>query len=134
MNETTHNKQLGYLFLIFGFLGFHRFYYNKPITGTIYLCTFGIFGVGILYDLFFMEKLMSEVNQIKFTQGDANYSIGWLLFLFGGIFGLHKLYLEKPFIALLYFMTGGLGGLLLIYDLMTYNKQISDFNKKHPQN
>ncbi len=35
MNDT-HSKVVGYLLWIFGFLGSHRFYYGKPVTGTIW--------------------------------------------------------------------------------------------------
>ena len=37
--------------------GLHRFYYNKPISGVIYLFTFGLFGFGQLYDLLVMPEL-----------------------------------------------------------------------------
>ena len=37
--------------------GLHRFYYNKPISGLIYLFTFGLFGFGQLYDLLVMPEL-----------------------------------------------------------------------------
>ena len=37
--------------------GVHRFYYNKPISGIIYLFTFGLFGFGQLYDLLVMPEL-----------------------------------------------------------------------------
>ena len=34
--QDTHSKLIGYLLWIFGFLGSHRFYYGKPVTGTIW--------------------------------------------------------------------------------------------------
>ena len=40
---NTHSVVLGYLLWIFGFLGSHRFYYGKPITGTIWFFTLGLF-------------------------------------------------------------------------------------------
>jgi TM2 domain-containing membrane protein YozV len=33
--SNTHSKTIGYLLWIFGFTGAHRFYYGKPVTGTI---------------------------------------------------------------------------------------------------
>lgn len=39
------------LCLFFGWLGAHRFYEGKYVTGIIYLCSFGLFGFGILIDL-----------------------------------------------------------------------------------
>lgn len=35
----------------FGFLGLHRFYLKKYITGIIYLCTFGLFTIGWIMDI-----------------------------------------------------------------------------------
>ncbi len=45
MNATrtdTHRKSIGYLLWIFGFLGAHRFYFGRPVTGTIWLFTLGL--------------------------------------------------------------------------------------------
>ena len=41
--ESTHSKAIGYVLWIFGFTGSHRFYFGKPITGLIWLCTGGLF-------------------------------------------------------------------------------------------
>lgn len=35
-----------------GFLGAHRFYEGKFLTGILYLCTFGLFGIGEVVDFF----------------------------------------------------------------------------------
>jgi TM2 domain-containing membrane protein YozV len=35
-NTDTHRKTIGYILWIFGFTGSHRFYYGKPLIGTIY--------------------------------------------------------------------------------------------------
>jgi MFS family permease len=32
----THSKTIGYLLWIFGFMGAHRFYYGRPLTGTLW--------------------------------------------------------------------------------------------------
>ena len=31
--SDTHSLLIGYLLWLFGFLGAHRFYYGKPVTG-----------------------------------------------------------------------------------------------------
>ena len=33
--RDNHSKVIGYLLWLFGFLGAHRFYYGKPVTGTM---------------------------------------------------------------------------------------------------
>ncbi|NHJ85621.1 MAG: TM2 domain-containing protein [Asgard group archaeon] len=38
------------LCIFIGFLGAHRFYVNKIGTGVLYLCTEGLFGIGVLVD------------------------------------------------------------------------------------
>ena len=48
----THLKSVGYVLWLFGFTGSHRFYFGKPISGTIFFFTFGLLGIGWLIDLF----------------------------------------------------------------------------------
>ena len=48
----THSKLIGYLLWIFGFTGAHRFYYGKPLTGTLWFFTCGLFLIGWIVDLF----------------------------------------------------------------------------------
>ena len=43
-----------------GFCGIHRFYLGRPISGTIYLLTFGLLGVGQFIDLFLMRGMVRE--------------------------------------------------------------------------
>ena len=57
---TSKSTGTGYLLWLLCFIficGAHRFYYNKPISGVIYLFTFGLFGFGQLYDLLVMPEL-----------------------------------------------------------------------------
>ena len=52
MEEATHSKIVGYILWIFGFTGSHRFYFGKPVSGTIWFFTLGLLGIGWLIDLF----------------------------------------------------------------------------------
>lgn len=37
---------------IFGMFGAHRFYVGKTYTAVLYIFTFGLFGIGLIVDLF----------------------------------------------------------------------------------
>ena len=125
--SSTHNIIIGYLLWVFGFLGAHRFYYGKPITGTIYFFTLGLLGIGWLIDLFLIPS-MDRKADIKYTQGDIDYDISWLLLTFLGIFGVHRLYMGKWITGIIYLLTGALLGLGYIYDYWTLNSQINELN------
>lgn len=123
----THSTMLGYLVWIFGFTGAHRFYFGKPITGTIWFCTAGLLGVGWLLDLFFIPA-MSRSAERRFAAGPYDYSVAWLLLTFLGVFGAHRFYLGKWITGLVYLCTLGLCGLGILYDYWTLNERISEQN------
>ncbi len=127
MDKNTHSKAIGYILWIFGFLGSHRFYYGKPISGTIYFFTLGLLGIGWLID-FFLIPAMDREADFKYIEGPINYTIAWILLTFTGYLGLHKFYLRKWIIGLLYLLTFGLFGIGIIYDFWTLNEQISQIN------
>ena len=54
-----------------GFFGGHRFYIGKWVTGLLYLFTFGLFGLGYLYDLWTLNEQVSEQNALLTTAGPA---------------------------------------------------------------
>ncbi|MBB2898773.1 TM2 domain-containing protein [Pseudomonas sp. AS2.8] len=127
--QDTHSKVMGYLLWTFGFLGAHRFYYGKPVTGTIWFCTLGLLGIGWLIDLFLIPAMDREAD-LRFQSGSLNYSLGWILLTFLGIFGVHRLYLGKWITAILYFFTAGFFLLGVLYDFWTLNSQISEENRR----
>ena len=126
--SSTHNIIIGYLLWIFGFLGAHRFYYGKPVTGTIYFFTLGLLGIGWLIDLFLIPS-MDRKADIKYIQGDIDYDISWLLLTFLGLLGVHRMYMGKWITGIIYLLTGALLGLGYIYDYWTLNRQINELNE-----
>ncbi|SDO21727.1 TM2 domain-containing membrane protein YozV [Halomonas shengliensis] len=122
--RDTHSKLLGYLLWLFGFLGAHRFYYGKPVTGTLWFFTLGLLGIGWLIDLFLIPSMDRQAD-LRFTAGPINYSLAWLLLTFLGVFGLHRFYQGKWLTGILYLLTFGLLGLGVLYDFWTLNDQIS---------
>ncbi|WP_087016488.1 NINE protein [Thaumasiovibrio subtropicus] len=127
--QDTHSKLFGYLLWIFGFTGAHRFYYGKPITGTIWFFTFGFFLIGWIVDLFLIPSMDREADT-RFESGPTDYNVAWLLMTFLGILGAHRLYQGKWLTAILYFFTGGVFLLGLLYDFWTLNEQISERNRQ----
>ena len=127
-STDTHSKTIGYVLWIFGFTGSHRFYFGKPISGTIWLLTGGLLGVGWLIDLFLIPGMDRDATR-NFASGPYDYTVTWLLQTFLGPLGIHKFYLGKVGMGLLWLLTGGLLGMGWIYDFWTLNEQVSEANR-----
>lgn len=128
INDNTHSKIIGYILWIFGFMGAHRFYFGKKISGTIYFFTLGLFGIGWIIDLFLIPGMDEEADH-RYKGGHYDYNVSWLLLGFLGLFGIHRLYMGKFFTFLIYLLTAGLFGLGWLYDLWTLNEQVDELNK-----
>lgn len=126
-DATTHSLVIGYIIWIFGFLGAHRFYYGKQISGTIYLFTFGLLFIGWIVDLFLIPRMNREAD-IRYHEGDIDFNVCWVLLTFLGYFGIHRMYMGKWISGLIYLCTFGIFGLGYIYDFWTLNEQISLIN------
>ncbi len=127
--RNTHSVLLGYILWIFGFTGAHRFYYGKPVTGTIWFFTLGLLGIGWLIDLFLIPGMDREAD-LRYQDGSINYSVAWILLTFLGVFGVHRLYLGKWITAIIYLLTGGLFLIGFLYDFWTLNGQVSERNQE----
>ncbi len=125
--RDTHSLAVGYILWIFGFLGAHRFYFGRPVSGTIYFFTLGLFLIGWIVDLFLMPSLNDSADR-RYADGSTNYTIAWIFLTFLGFFGVHRFYMGKILTGLLYLFTLGLFGIGVIYDYWTLNEQISSRN------
>jgi TM2 domain-containing membrane protein YozV len=125
--NDTHSKTIGYILWIFGFTGSHRFYYGKPVTGTIWFFTLGLLGIGWLIDLFLIPGMDREAD-LRFRAGRTDYTVAWVLLTFLGLFGVHRMYMGKWVTGIIYLLTAGLLGIGYLYDFWTLNDQITVVN------
>ena len=126
--NETHSVLVGYILWIFGFLGSHRFYFGKPITGTIWFFTGGLLLIGWIIDLFLIPGMARRAD-LRYQAGPIDYTLAWVFLTFLGIFGIHRFYMGKWITGIIYLLTGGLVGLGLLYDLWTLNGQVSEMNR-----
>ena len=61
---------------------------------------------------------------------EKNLVVAYLLWLFLGIFGAHKFYLNRPLLGIAYFFTAGLLLIGWIIDLFTLPRQIDAYNER----
>jgi TM2 domain-containing membrane protein YozV len=127
--NDTHRILIGYICWLFGFMGAHRFYFGKQITGTIWFFTLGLLGIGWIIDLFLIPSMHARAER-RYIAGPLDYTVAWLLLTFVGVLGIHRFYLGKWGTGLLWFFTGGLFFFGWLYDLWTLNEQVSEENAK----
>ena len=126
-NPDTHSKTIGYLLWVFGFMGAHRFYYGRQLTGTLWFFTLGLLFFGWIIDLFLIPGMDRDADR-RYVAGRKSYNVSWVLLTFLGIFGIHRFYLGKWLTGLLWLLTGGLLMLGVLYDYWTLNRQVDEVN------
>ena len=77
-HPDTHSKTIGYLLWIFGFMGAHRFYYGRPLTGTLWFFTLGLLFVGWIIDLFLIPGMDRDADR-RYVAGRKSYNVSWVL-------------------------------------------------------
>lgn len=127
--NDTHSKTIGYILWIFGFMGAHRFYYGRQITGTIWFFTLGLFFIGWIVDLFLIPGMDRDADR-KYSAGRIDYTVGWILLTFLGMFGIHRFYMGKIITGIIWLLTGGLFLVGYLYDYWTLNGQIDEINRQ----
>jgi TM2 domain-containing membrane protein YozV len=126
--DDTHYMTIGYVLWIFGFMGAHRFYYGRPISGTIWFFTLGLLGIGWLIDLLLIPGMAREAD-LRYEAGPLDYNLAWILLTFLWIFGAHRFYMGKILSGVVYLLTGALFGFGFLYDLWTLNEQLDEINE-----
>jgi TM2 domain-containing membrane protein YozV len=129
-HPNSHSVFMGYVLWLFGFMGAHRFYYGRPVSGCIWFFTLGLLFVGWIIDLFLIPG-MDRKADLKYgvADGPINYNLCWILLVFLGLFGIHRFYMGKVFTGLIWLLTGGFFVVGYLYDLLTLNEQILIVNK-----
>jgi len=125
----SHNLAMGYLLWIFGFMGAHRFYYGRPVTGAIWFFTLGLLFIGWIIDLFLIPG-MDRAADLRYPEGARSYNVSWILLTFLGFLGIHRFYLGKWLTGILYLLTAGLFMLGVLYDFCTLNGQVREVNDR----
>lgn len=67
MNQYRDYKSSGTAYLLWalcfvGLAGLHRFYLGKPWTAILFFFTFGLFGIGLVYDAITISSQVDEIN------------------------------------------------------------------------
>ncbi len=127
-DNDTHSILLGYLLWIFGFIGSHRFYYGRQVTGVIWFFTLGLLFIGWIIDLFLIPGMAEEADD-RYVPGPVDYNLTWILLTFLGALGIHRFYMGKIFTGILYLLTLGVFGLGILWDFLTLNEQLSEVNE-----
>lgn len=126
--QSTHSVFMGYLLWIFGFIGAHRFYYGRQITGVIWFFTLGLFFIGWIIDLLLIPGMSRDADR-RFSPGPIDYDLTWILLTFLGWLGIHRMYMGKWITGIIYMFSAGLFGLGILWDFLTLNEQLSEVNR-----
>jgi TM2 domain-containing membrane protein YozV len=74
--KTTGAAYLWWLFL--GGVGAHKFYLGRPGMGVLYLFTFGLLWMGLIWDLFTLPRQVRQANERLMSGGvSENSSAGF---------------------------------------------------------
>ncbi len=125
--QPTHSILIGYLLWVFGFTGSHRFYFGRPVTGTVWFFTLGLLGIGWLIDVFLIPSMRRKAS-LRFRAGRVDFNVAWVLLTFFGLLGLHRMYMGKWVTGIVYLLTAGLFGIGYLVDFWTLNDQITLIN------
>lgn len=127
-NLTSKKLAEAYILGIpFGLFGAHHFYLRRKFFGILYVFTFGLFGIGYLYDLVRMKWLVKHAN--RYGTERKMVSDVYLIAALGGIFGAHHFYLGNKKLGIFYACTLGVFLVGWIADLVRMKWLVRDANR-----
>lgn len=96
--SPTHHIAIAYLLcILFGPLGLHRYFYDRKVTATLYYFSAAGLGLGWLFDLLTLHKLLARkfAAESLYSPGEKSYNVVWLLYVFLGWTGAHYFYVKQ---------------------------------------
>lgn len=78
LQKSSVNITLAYVFWglgFFGLCGLHRFYLGKPVSGVVWLLTFGGFFIGQIVDLFLIPSMVQDRNNYLSASTEVEKSV-----------------------------------------------------------
>ena len=98
------------------------------MSGLIWFFTAGLLGIGWVVDAFLIPS-MARQAEYRFTAGEYDYSVAWILQTFLGYLGIHRFYMGKYLTGILWLLTGGFFVFGWVYDFLTLNDQVDELNR-----
>ncbi|KAL8581221.1 hypothetical protein ACOMHN_038321 [Nucella lapillus] len=122
-----------------GIFGGHHFYLDRPWWGLLYYFTFGLMGVGWLFDWFRTSCLVKRANAVSQGEKSADRKYlddAYILCFPFGFLGLHHFYLRRYCWGITYFLTLGIFGIGWVIDwfrlpwlLKEYHSQLEMYQR-----
>jgi hypothetical protein len=76
MKSSGWSYLLAAMGLVTPVAGIHRFYLGRPVSGVLYLLTWGFFGVGTVVDLFLIPRMVEDENVRRLPPGRLVHVLG----------------------------------------------------------